>query len=192
MNKLIIISGPSGAGEDSVIGGLQERMALVRVTTTSTREMRPGEYFGNPYYFITKEEFEQGIKDDAFFEYTEQDRGNFYGVTKKEIERVKAAEGVGIWKIDYKGVLYAKEHLPKEDTVAILISAPMEIIEQRLKGRANGDDDGFIAERLAYAKGWYENKEAFDYEVENAQGKLEDTIDQVEAIIRKELSLNSV
>lgn len=189
-HKLIIISGPSGAGEDSVIQELEKRLPIVRVVTTTTREMRPGERDGAPYYFISKDAFEQGLREDRFFEHALQDRGNYYGVTHSEIARVRACEGVGIWKVDYKGVLNAKILLPPSETVAIFVSAPLDVIEERLRRRENGDDDAFIAERLAYAQGWFDHRHIFDYEVENKQGRLDQTVDKIEAIIRKELALD--
>ena len=88
MKNVFIISGPSGAGEDSIIEGLRERFPIERIITTTTREMRSGESQGNPYYFISKEEFERKIQEKGFVEYALQYNGNLYGVTKEEIERV--------------------------------------------------------------------------------------------------------
>ena len=164
MGKLFIISGPSGAGEDSVIEGLQKRMSLTRVITTTTREMRDGEMQGAPYYFISHEEFQQKIKDDGFFEYAELDRGKLYGVTNEELQRVKESESVGIWKMDYKGVLFLKE---KEPSIpAIFIWASLDVLEERIRFRG-GVDAAFILERISYAQGWFDNRDIFDFEVEN-------------------------
>jgi guanylate kinase len=182
---IIIISGPSGAGEDSIIDGLAKHMPIERVVTTTTRSPRDGESEGNPYYFISNEEFEKGIKEDKFFEYAKQYNDNYYGVTYNEIERVKQAEGVGIWKIEYKGVMEAKKKLP--GIPAIYINAPLNILEQRIRGR-KGVTDEYVAERMAYTKEWLKHLDIYDYQVENEQGKLGDTIQKVKNIIEKELN----
>ena len=84
-NNIFIISGPSGAGEDSIIEGLKKYFPIERIVTTSTREMRPGESQSDPYWFIAREEFEKRRNNNEFVEWAEQYNGNLYGVTKKEI-----------------------------------------------------------------------------------------------------------
>jgi len=180
---IFIISGPSGAGEDSVIKGLQKKRDFDRVITTTTRAVRPEDQPGRTYYFVSKEEFEQGIKENRFFEYALADRGNYYGGTYSEIERVKKSPLPVLWKIDYQGVLTAKKLLP--EAKSIFIFAPPEVLRQRLLKR--GESEEMIRKRLEYAKGWYENEGIFDYKVENKEGKLEETIEKVLAIIQKNL-----
>ncbi len=182
MSKLFIISGPSGAGEDSIINGVKKKFPIEMIITTSTREIREGESQGNPYYFISKEEFKNGIKNNKFFEWAEQDRGNYYGVTHDEIERIKKIKGFGLWKVDYKGVITLKKISPK--IPAILINAPIEQLENRLRKR-DASSDEFIKERLKYAKGWRENRDLFDFEVMNEDGKLEESIEKVAKIIKE-------
>lgn len=178
--NIIIISGPSGAGEDSIIDRLAQRMSIERVITTSTREMRPGESDGDPYYFISKDDFEQGIANGKFFEYARQYNDQLYGVTFDEIERVKAASGVGIWKIEYKGVIEAKKLMP--EIKAIFITAPLDVLEQRIRRRADVTD-AYVAERMAYTKEWLNHADIYDYHVENEQGKLDQAVDRVQEII---------
>ena len=81
--NIFIISGPSGAGEDSVIEGLRDYLDIERFITTTTRKKRKGDVEGNPYYFISKKEFKARIKKGDFIEYAEQYNGNLYGTTKK-------------------------------------------------------------------------------------------------------------
>jgi len=189
-SNVFIISGPSGAGEDSVIKGLKKHLNIERVITTTTREMRPGESQGRPYYFISKEEFKKGVKNGDFFEWAEEDNNNFYGVTRREIERAKnhvkfsPRGGAVIWKVDYKGVITIKKTLP--EAVAIMISAPADILEKRIRNR-NKVSEEFVRERMEYAKGWEKNKKFFDYIVENKEGKLNETISKVAEIIKKNL-----
>jgi len=178
---LIIISGPSGAGEDSIIEGIAARLPIERVTTTTTRQPREGESEGHPYYFISKEEFRAGIEAGKFFEYAEQYNGNLYGVTRDEIERVQESDNIGIWKIEYQGVMQAKQEIP--GIKAILISAPLDQMEERIRHRDEATEE-FIADRMAYTQKWLNHKDLYDFEVVNEDGKLEESIDTAEDIIR--------
>jgi len=181
-SNIFIISGPSGAGKDSAIEELKKKINIIRPITTTTRPPRPGESEGNPYYFISHQEFQQGIKNGDFFEYAEEDGGNFYGVTKKEIERVKASGQTVIWKVDYKGVITLKKLIP--DATAILITAPNETLANRMRKRDKTVTEDFIQRRLEYAKGWEESKSVYDYVVENEENKLAATVEKVFNIIK--------
>ena len=180
--NIFIISGPSAAGEDSIIRGLEEQIEFEKIITTTTREMRPKESQGNPYYFISKKEFEDGIKKDEFYEYAEEDRGNLYGVTKKEFERACNSGRPVVWKVDYKGVITGKKIFP--DAIAIFIDVPLETIENRIRRRDNLNEE-YIQGRLKYAQGWYDNKDKFDYSIKNEEGKLDEAIQEVVNIIKK-------
>lgn len=182
-NNIFIISGPSGAGEDSIIDTLVQRFGVERVITTTTRSMRPGEKRGKPYYFISKEEFKERIENNEFFEWALEYNDNYYGVTKDEIARVENCGKIGIWKIEYKGVITAKKLLP--GIIAIFINAPLDIIKQRIKTRSDVDDD-YVKERMEYTKEWLKYKHIYDYEVINEQGKLEKAVNKVIDIIKKE------
>lgn len=180
-SKIFVISGPSGAGEDSILERLKEKIDFIKPVTTTTREIRPGEIDGKTYYFISKEKFKEMIARGEFLEYAEEDRGNFYGVTKKEIERAKESGKIVFWKIEYKGVVYVKDIFP--EIPAIMIYAPMNVLKERLIKR--GESKEMIEARMEYAKGWEENKEVFDYVVENEQGKLDEAVKKVFEIVQK-------
>lgn len=182
IQNLFIISGPSGAGEDSIIDGLAQLLPIERTITTVTRAPRAGENDGHPYYFISTEQFQKKITDGEMAEYAQHYNGNFYGVTKTELERVTASGKIGIWKMDYKGVETAKKLFP--GIIAILITAPLEIMSQRIRARDNVTED-YIAERMAYTKEWLKHTDIYDYTVTNEQGKLDQAIQEVLAIIRK-------
>lgn len=182
--KIFIITGPSGAGEDSVIKGLQKYFPIEKIITSTTREKRPNEINGQDYYFLSHEEFQKKIKDNKFFEWKLEDNGNYYGGTFKEIERVINSNKIGIWKIDYKGALHAKELIP--ESISIYLHVPLEIIEKRLNNRKIHDQK-FIKGRLKYAQGWYKNRKKFNYEVHNKEGELDKTIRKVANIIKKNI-----
>lgn len=187
MYNTFIISGPSGAGEDSVIEALSKSLPLERVITTRTRPMRAGESQGNPYYFITREEFEQRLTAGEFIEYAKQYNGHLSGVTKEEIERVFQCGKIGIWKIEYQGVISAKKLFP--GIIAILITAPLDILEARIR-RRDQPTEALLAERMQYTKEWLKHTDIYDYTVENQEGKLDETVEKVRAIIEQHSSLH--
>ena len=183
-NKIFIISGPSGAGEDSIIRKLAKLLPIKKIVTTTTRKKRESELDGSPcsYHFISKEEFKKEILENRFFEYAEQ-CDELYGVTKEEIKRVVDSDKIGIWKIEYKGVIAAKKLMP--EVVAILIvPSSLEILKQRLLKR--GESKEFIQQRMNYAEEWLKHKDIYDYEVVNYEGKLDETVEEVKEIILKE------
>ena len=186
MSKIFIVSGPSGAGEDSVIEGLRNHFEIERVVTTTTRAMRPTESQGKPYYFITKEEFEENINRDKMAEWAEEYNNNFYGVTREELERVASSGCVGIWKIEYKGVITAKKKFP--EIKSIYIAAPsLEILRKRILQRDSNLSQEFLAERMEYTKEWIRHEGIYDYKVVNEEGKLDETVLKVADIIRENL-----
>ncbi|MCK5459716.1 guanylate kinase [Candidatus Parcubacteria bacterium] len=179
-NRLFIISGPSGAGEDSVISGLKKCLNIEKIITTTTRKIRPDETRGKEYYFISKQEFKKSIANDEFFEYAEEDNAQFYGVKNRAIKKALNCDKIGIWKIDYKGVITAKKLIPQ--IIAILILPPsLEILGQRLLKR--GETKEFIKQRMNYAKGWLKNKNIFDYRIINRENRLAETVKEVKKII---------
>ncbi len=181
--NIVIISGPSGAGEDSVIEGLQKLTTITRVITTTTRKKREGESEGNPYHYISVEEFEEKIKDGEMVEWAREYNDNLYGVTREELERVNKAPGIGVWKIEYKGVLTAKEKFP--EIISIMITATPDVLEARIRRRDRATEE-HIAKRMKYTKEWLHHTDAYDYIVENKEGKLEETISEVMDILSKE------
>ena len=183
MSNIFIISGPSGAGEDSVIKKLKNHIDFDKIVTTTTRAMRPEDEEGVSYYFISEEEFKKGIEENRFFEYALEDNGNYYGGTYEELERAKKSPKPILWKVEYQGELKAKKILPEVKSIFIYI--PFELIKERLAKR--GETEETINSRLEYAKGWYDNEDAFDFKVINEEGKLDETVQKVAEIIKNNL-----
>lgn len=184
-NNIFIISGPSGAGEDSIIKGLEKYFPIEKIITTTTRSMRPGESQGNPYWFIARADFEKRRDNNEFVEWVEQYNGNLYGVTKKEIERVKNSGKIGTWKIDWKGVVNAKKLFP--EIPAIFIAVPdLKTLENRIR-RRGGLSEEYIKERMEYTKDWLKHQDIYDHTILNEENKLDEAIAQTAEIIRKYL-----
>lgn len=188
-SRLFIISGPSGAGEDTAIKGLEKYFKITRVVTTVTRGKRKGEKQGKPYYFISKKAFEKGIKRGEFAEYADV-YGYLYGVTFKELKKTQKEcdknNKIGIWKIDWQGVKNVNKQLP--DIVSILIEPPsIKSLEKRLIKRGQ-DSLPVIKKRLIAAKVWLKHKDIYDYKVLNSDGKINETIEKAAKIIRNHLT----
>lgn len=184
LDNVVIISGPSGAGEDSVIDGLKKYATVNRIVTTTTRTMRPGESEGNPYYFISKEEFEQKIANNEMVEWAREYNDNLYGVTLGELERVSTLPGIAPWKIEYKGVMTAKTLFP-DITSVFLMADSLEVLAERIRSR-DGVSEEYINERMEYTKEWLKHEDIYDYKVINRQGKLDDAVLEVVEILKKE------
>ena len=108
---LIVISGPSGAGKGTIIKELlKSNDSLYLSVSMTSRPMRNYETNGKEYYFASKEEFEERIKNDEFLEYTSYN-GNYYGTLKSElVDNLKAGKNV-ILEIEIEGALNVKKCL---------------------------------------------------------------------------------
>lgn len=184
--KLFVISGCSGVGKGTVLKEFMTRNSdnfMLSVSCT-TRKPRTGEVDGVNYFFLTRDEFEQAVKEDKFLEHA-QFAGNFYG-TKKKFIKQKFEEGLNIiLEIETQGALQVKQKMP--EAVLIFIAPPglgVEELEKRLRGR-NTEDEETIQRRLAEAKVELERSKQYDYVVINDD--LERTVSEVESITRKEL-----
>lgn len=181
-NNLFIISGPSGAGKDAVIHGLKKILSIKQLITTTSRPMRRGERQGKPYYFITKEQFKKNIKLNKFFEY-DLHYDNLYGLANKEINKIKKSKKVFYWQAEYKGVITAKNKMP--EIIAIFINSPLKILIARMRQREIKLDEKIFKQRVKDTKEWLKHLDIYDYIVNNKQGKLDQTIEKVANIIRK-------
>lgn len=181
---LLVLTGPTGAGKDTVFAKLlEEDPTIVKIITTTSREKREGETEGNPYYFIPRSEFEQKIADGAFFEWVEF-RGHLYGTQKATLEKALATEHDIIWHIDAKGVKNIKEKVKEivNRSVFVFLTAPSITM---LKGRVQKDEQHLMHHR------WNEplvvwEMEQFDdcdYLVVNTNGSLDKTVEKVRAIM---------
>lgn len=183
-DHIIVVYGPSGSGQDSVIEGITKRFDSERVITTSSREeMRPGEEQGKPYWFISKDEFEEGIREGRFIEWAQTYNDAYYGVTHDEIERVARSGKLGIWKVDWKGARSIRKLFP--DIPILFITAPIESLRERLIKRDNPDEK-YLQERMAFIEDLLSRPDlVYDYTIENLDGRLEEAVAEAERIIRE-------
>jgi guanylate kinase len=182
MGKLFVVTGPSGAGKDSVIEKVREfGLPFGTVTTTSTRPMRPTESEGDPYYFLARDVFEKKIADGEMIEWAEV-YGNLYGSSKAEVERVLGENEYVIIKVDPQGARTFKEMMP--DAITIFIAPPsFEYLEKRLLNRAS-DSPEVIQKRLEVAHSELQNLETWNHVIINEEGELDKAARELIAIVK--------
>ena len=164
--KLIVMSGCSGVGKSTVLGKVMEkRDDLLFSVSATTRAPRDGEKEGVSYYFVTQEEFQKMIAEDAFVEY-DGHMANWYGTPKAQLEE-KLQRGVVLLDIEPNGAFRVRENRP--DAVLIFIAPPsMEELERRLRSRGDTSEEQ-IEKRLARASWEMEQSAKYDHVVVNNQ-----------------------
>lgn len=179
---ILIVSGPSGCGKGTVLHEvLGSREDVYYSISATTRAPRPGEENGVHYHFITKEDFEKLIAEDAMLEHAEY-CGNYYGTPKQPILDHYAAGDMVILEIEVQGAKQVMEKLPQ--AVSLFIAPPdLEVLEHRLRKRGTEEEET-IQKRLAQAKEELTHLSDYDYVIVNAA--LEDAVDDLQAILRAE------
>lgn len=181
---MIVISGPSGVGKDAVVKSLQQRdLDFHFVVTMTSREPRNGEVDGVDYFFVSKEQFEEQIRRNGFIEHAlvYQD---YKGIPKDQIVSAFASGRDVILRLDVQGARTMRALFP--DAVLIfLIPTNVQEWYERLRKRKTETPES-LALRLSTAKEELERLPEFDYVVVNAQDRLEETVDTIEAIIEAE------
>lgn len=166
--KLFVFSAPSGSGKTTIVRHLlkQEKFNLAFSVSATSREPRGFEKNGEDYYFIPLREFKDNIKADAFLEWEEVYRDNFYGTLKSEIERIWKLKKHVIFDIDVVGGLRIKNKYPKE-TLAVFVKPPsVDELKIRLKKRSTESEDK-INMRIAKASVELATAPQFDKIIKN-------------------------
>jgi len=186
-NILIVLSGPTCSGKDTVMRFLLKRNKnMGRLVTTNSRPKRKEEKEGTDYYFVSKDEFEKLIAQEAFLEWVEY-RGDYRGSQKKHVlEALKSGKDV-IWRIDVRGVKNIYDKVKKEVpySIFVFLAEDIKILEKRMKKRATETMTGveWSLNRAIWELRQYGN---FDYLIKNKEGKLKKTVEIVEEIIEAE------
>ena len=160
--KLVVISGPSGAGKTSVCRVLKENAEVEFSVSATTRRMREGEQDGVDYHFLTREVFEQRLSEDQFLEHAEYN-GNLYGTPRWPMDDALARGKTFLVEIEVDGTRQLRRR--GVEGLYLFIEPPsIDELRQRLERRGtNGEDE--IAQRVAIA----------EQEIEAAREQVEGT-----------------
>lgn len=178
--RLVILSGPSGVGKDTVIDAWKVKNPNVqRVVAYTTRQPRPGETHCIDYHFVTPEEFHQKADNGDFLEFKEV-HGNWYATPLTDLNQMLDEGKIAILKIDVQGALTAMELRPDALTVFILPPS-IEELERRIMGRAS-DHVEVITQRLKNAHDEMAVCDRYQHQLVNHS--VQETVEELERIIR--------
>ncbi len=179
---LIILSGPSGVGKGTVRKKIfaNKDLNLVYSISMTTRPPRRKETPNVDYFFVSKEQFEQYIKEDNFLEYC-QFVGNYYGTPKSYIEKWRNQGKNVFLEIEINGASQVMSKMKGDDIVSIFLIPPsLEALEQRIRRRKTETEE-VIQERLAKARREMDKFQGYDHVVVNDD--LQRAADEITNII---------
>ena len=181
---LIVISGPSGVGKDSVVQRMIERgFPFHFVVTATTREKRATEVHGKDYWFLSKDEFAHMIEENELIEYAIV-YGDYKGIPKAQVREALASGNDVIMRLDVQGAESVRKLAPEALLIFITCESEEEL-ERRLRERKTETADS-LSLRIATARKEFQRLDAFDYVIVNQDFHLDDTVDKVRAIIAAE------
>jgi len=137
---IFVISAPSGAGKTTLIDRLlRSESSFMFSISTTTRTMRKIEEDGIHYHFVTKDKFCEMIENNEFVEWAEV-YGNYYGTTKKEVDRIRKSGKIPLFDVDIQGSRNLKKQI-KEGVFIFIIPPSLEVLKKRLTGRQTENNE---------------------------------------------------
>ena len=187
---LVIISGPSGVGKDTIIDAMRQREVATGhqgdrhwVVTVTTRAPRDGEVDGVDYHFVSREEFLRIRADRGFLEANEV-HGNWYGSPRTQVREALSSGRDAMLKIDVQGAQVVKEQV-SEALLIFVIPPSLETLFARLRARATETADELeVRQRNAAIE--LARQDDYDHVVVNETGQVERTAERIEAIVARE------
>jgi guanylate kinase len=181
---LIVISGPSGAGKDTILQRMKEReLPFHFVVTATTRPRRENEIDGRDYFFVSKDEFARMIDEDELIEYAIV-YGDYKGIPKQQVRDALGSGKDVIMRIDVQGAESVRKLAPEAMLIFITVDSEEELFN-RLRERKTETADA-LKLRMATARKELQRVGDFDYVVLNRDFHLDDTVDTIRAIIQAE------
>ena len=181
---LVVISGPSGVGKDTVIDQMKLRNTpFYFVVTATTRPPREGEVHAVDYYFYSREEFARMIDEDELIEYAFV-YSDYKGIPKDQVRQAFSAQLDVVMRLDVQGAATIRKLYPEALLIFLTTQDEDELI-QRLQTRKTESPDELNL-RIAMARKELNRLDEFDYVVVNRTGLLEESVDTILAIITAE------
>lgn len=181
MNKLIIVTAPSGAGKTTIVHHLLNTFDQLAFSVSATnREKRAHETHGVDYYFLSTAEFRKLITEGAFLEYEEVYDNQYYGTLKREIERLWSLGKCIIFDVDVKGARNIQNAYPNESLSVFVKPPSKEILMERLKNRKTETPES-LRKRIARATEELTYEDKFDTVLVN--DKLEVALREAKKIV---------
>ncbi len=178
---LVVLSGPSGVGKDSILMRMREvGFPFHFVVTATNRPMRPGERPGYDYHFVGEERFQQMIDQEELLEWAEV-YGHYKGIPKSEVREALASGRDVILRIDVQGAATIRRIAP-EAVFIFVAPGNFDELASRLRWRRTESPDE-MEHRLEVARREMDAIEQFDYVVLNREERLDDAVGQIRAII---------
>ena len=177
---LVVVSGPSGSGKDTVVSRLMAQHPEIEISVSATtRDKRPGEQEGVNYYYLTVPAFEQKIADGEILEYT-QYCGNYYGTLRSEVDRIWEKGSVIVFDVDVKGGVNLKKTFGANALSVFIMPPSVEELRRRLVGRGT-DSAETIEKRVAKAEQEIAHAPQFDRVIVN--DSLEEAVAEAEKTV---------
>jgi guanylate kinase len=181
---LIIISGPSGVGKDSVVQRMQERgLQFYFVVTATSRTPRPDEIHGVDYFFVSEETFKQMIAENELIEHA-MVYGQYKGIPKQQVRDALSSGMDVVMRLDVQGAATVKELIPEAILIFLSASSEEELVSRLLKRKS--DSINQIQKRIETAKQEMKCITQFDYAVINRDCELDAAVDDIVSIIHAE------
>jgi guanylate kinase len=181
---LLVISGPSGVGKDSVIDKIcREDDTNKYIVTVTTRDKRPNEIDGIHYHFIPRDKFDHLIKADDLLEWA-MVYGNYYGVPKEDVRKALKEYETVIIKVDVQGALTIKQKIPEAIFIFIMPPSEAELYERLINRGYISEED--LNRRFSIARDEMNKIDYFDYVVENNTDNIDSAISDINSIITAE------
>ena len=163
---VLLLSGPSGCGKSTLLKEVYKEISDYYFSiSTTTRAPREGEIDGIDYFFVSKKEFLDDIKEGFFLEWAEV-HGNYYGTSLKPIKKALALGKLVIFDIDVQGHEIVRKKISRQVTSVFITTPSLEVLENRLRSR-NTDENDVIEKRLKNAKTEIKYFQKYDYFIVN-------------------------
>jgi guanylate kinase len=188
MSKIIILTAPSGSGKTSITRHLLKKFPdrLQFSISAATRKPRGAEKDGVDYYFISEEDFQHKIQQQAFVEWEMVYEGKYYGTLKAEIQRIWDLQKVPVLDIDVKGAIHVQQQFPQGTVMSLFIQPPsVEELKRRLKSRGTETEESLQA-RINKAAYELSFSHSFNYVIVNQV--LEEACLSAENLVRAFIS----